>query len=256
ASEKYTFDDKYGRKWLAQAWDIGFADSKLLIYSMPVPSGFISMAILGEIGDIDGAYRIDLEEYLNYIFFSYYGTFKEWKEYLAIDNYLSAFFKNTHFSYKSNSSVSFKNEQFSVDYNTDLYDISDISSLTLKASYVMGNNGPVWRSVGGLFTENYNSDNFFFFSRETIPEEKLTKNYKDDWDDMKNRNYPFDGSVQPEDGKTYVDELHYSYWDIQDSELDKDGLLYFIGICNEGSKDKLIMEPIMEKAQSALTILE
>jgi len=253
AVETENFEDRYGRTWYVQTWNIGFADSKLVIYSMAVPSGFVAFALLNTIGAVDQVQSLDMKEYLNYVFFSYKGTFLEWKEYLELDIPKSDIFDNVEFSYSAGNEVFFKNPNFQIHYNKDLLSIDDKSNLTLRASYLIENDKPVWAPVGISFTNNFTGDNYIKLIKKTKPEISLTEDYHENWNNLLMEKYPFDGSAVINKQMTYADALQKQFSNENNQNRE---FLYFVEVGIEGTREKSDMEKYLDLLQNSITVTE
>ena len=78
--ERYEYIDNYKRKWIVESWLLEFANSKILVFSLPTPAGRVGFFYLNDIHYIDTDLLIDLQVYTDYIYYSYNATFGQWKE--------------------------------------------------------------------------------------------------------------------------------------------------------------------------------
>src|SRR3990170_2063037 len=76
AQEENTLTDAYGRKWLIRTWLKEYDDEKIVTFSLPVPSGYITMMREGQTGLVDNGFIPDMKALADFIYVSYYGTFK------------------------------------------------------------------------------------------------------------------------------------------------------------------------------------
>lgn len=251
--EHYT--DNYNRTWLVRTWDIVFANSQLTLYSLPVPSGFITMALLGGVSALEQEARIDMEEYLNYVFYSYTGTFQEWENFFNLDErYLSPFFDDIAFEYTEGGSVLFRSNEFRMEYNDSLLPVNHNSQLNLKTAYQLREGTPTWETVGISTSGSFVSDNYIALVREYKPESSLTENYMDNWADMIAAAYPYNGAVRIEEGISYANELHRFFGNLTPEEIDERGQLFFVGTGNEGTKTEEEMREHLNRVQEAFSL--
>jgi hypothetical protein len=256
ADEAYNHTDRWNREWLVRSWDIRFADSKLMIYAMPVPGGFITLGLLDQVGSIDQTLRKDIEEYLNYIFFSYSGTFEEWSEYLKLDVAQSEFFRSTTFSYTPEEEMFFENDVFRVSYGADFLPVNDDSILTLKATYQIRDGEPRWLPIGASVSDNLVGDNYMALVREYKPEDVLIAGYHENWDNLIHQNYPYNGDASPKGDTTTANSLVDRFFTMEADALDMGGYLYFAGCGFEGVLSDEEMSGKMEMLREAVTIKE
>jgi len=253
ASEVTDFTDRYKRTWYVQTWNIDFADSKLKIYAMPVPSGFIALSLLSTSGEVDQVQTQDLQEYLNYVFYSYGGTFSEWKEYLTLDYPTPPAFEGLEFSYTPGESLTFANSSFRFEYEEDLLSIEDKSNLVLRTAYAFKNGSPVWAPVGITFTNNFTGDNYIKLIKKIRPDGSLPEGYHQTWKNLVNEEFPFNQTVTKDDQLNYTDALHRQYSDSDSSNAD---FLYFVEVGKEGTIEESEMMNSLKLLQESITILE
>lgn len=253
AEEITNFTDKYSRTWYVQTWDIDFADSKLKIYAMPVPSGFVALSLLSTSANIDQVQSLDLQEYLNYVFFSYGGTLNEWKEYLDLDFPKSDFIEGSQLSYTPGSSLSFINSDFQIKYDKDLLSIEDKSNLILRASYSLEDGIPRWKPTGLTLTDNFTGDSYVKLIRKNKPDASLPEAYLENWNNLSNEKFPFNKTVNVDNSLSYIDALHRQFTD-EDKEMSD--VLYFIEVGKEGTIEQNEMIDYLNMLQESVSISE
>ncbi len=243
--EKYVYIDRYKRKWIVETWLLEFANSKMVIFSLPTPSGRIGMFYIGDIQNIDNDLLIDIKEYTNYIYYSYNGTFVQWKDFFKQIEYIPDIFKSYNFSYNENK-VSFNCENFEVSYNNEFFKIEDDSYLVTKNSYYKNdNNNIIWDLTGISIGENKNDKNYLSLVRSAKPEEELPDKFHDDWDDLIQRKYPFNRESQLNGSITYISDLHNKFSTLNNYDKGLLKKVYFLGISLEGKiEDKIIKEKL------------
>ena len=79
--DRFEFIDRYKKKWIVESWLLEFANSKILVFSLPTPTGAVGFFLINDVHYIDSDLLLDVEEYTNYIYYSYNGTFAQWKEF-------------------------------------------------------------------------------------------------------------------------------------------------------------------------------
>lgn len=256
AAEAYTLEDRFQRKWQVLSWNIVPADKKLIIYAMPTPSGFIAMGGLISVSFYDMEVFLDMQEYLNYVYFSYTGTFQEWEEYLALDFLTSPLLKEIQFSYSSGDKVSFENSKFRIGYGEEIFPIEDQSLLFLKAIYTLEADVPRWTPMHVGFSDNYVVDNYLGLLRVTKPKASLPEEDQLDWKKTVEGRFPYDGSPQPSDSGTYSHTLQRQFAERSADERDAGGLLYLLMLSLEGTKTDEDIEKTFAMLQEQTFIKE
>jgi len=106
--EDYKFTDSYGRIWMVRTWLSEYDDKKIVVFSLPVPNGFVVMLKSDATGKVDRELIPDLKALSDFIYVSYRGTFKEWREFLSITKLLPPIFSTLDIRTESNQVLRFK----------------------------------------------------------------------------------------------------------------------------------------------------
>jgi len=255
ACERYVHEDRYGRKWIVEKWLLEFGNSKILSFSLPTPEGRCGIMFIDDINDIDLYYVIDSYEYINYIYYSYYGTFKQWDEFFKNQKYLPKLFENYKFSY-SNDNIVLNSNRFNVSYNNDLFKISDDSFMVLKTYHYKDKEKVVWDITGATFWEDKNDNNFFTVIRSTQPEKSLPEDYHNYWSDMIENKYPYNCEPYTDSGDTCISYLQKDYINIDLEKRKKLDVIYTISVIMEGKIDNAVIKNKFDLANDAVTIVE
>jgi serine protease Do len=91
AKQEQVHVDAYQRKWQVRRWSIEHSDETVVSYALPVPGGY---AILLHSGHESASYmyELDMKTLVDFAFVTYYGTLKQWQEFLAVRDMLPAAF--------------------------------------------------------------------------------------------------------------------------------------------------------------------
>ena len=255
AIESEEFIDKYNRKWLVEKWPLEFANSKLLIISLPTPSGRIGYFYLNDVNSINNDLILDIKEYTNFLYYSYNGTFKQWDNYLKLKDYLPEIFKSCYFFY-DNKSVTFTSSRFNISYSPELFKIDDESYLALKTAYFRDNENVIWDLSGISIWENKNDKNYLSLVRETKPESSLPEDYQNDWNDLVYRKFPYNGEVQIDSSNTFVTDIYKNYATLDIDSRKSLDMIYSIGLSMEGNIEKEKLLKKFEMINSSISILD
>ncbi|MBT5855520.1 trypsin-like peptidase domain-containing protein [bacterium] len=80
-TDYYMYQDQYSRTWFIGIWDLVPMDSRVVIVYSITPEGVVG--IYDTFSTKDSHYNHELRKITDLLFFSYRGTFSEWKTYLA-----------------------------------------------------------------------------------------------------------------------------------------------------------------------------
>jgi hypothetical protein len=252
AYEKYEHTDRFKRKWLVRTWLLEYCDVKLVTFSLLVPEGTATILVYDQTDNIDNGYIHDLKVLTDFIYLSYYGTFKQWDEFYQNSKYLPEIFSTFDFSYTSDKSASFTSKKLSFSYGEDIFEISEDSDLSLKLTYFKHSNEIVWDIGGIIVGENKNNYNYFSIYRDLKPEEGLNESFFSEWEKISKQEYPYNSRPYLDDGKTHIISLHPKYRGVK-SEKDT---VYSVGLTMEGKVRFGIMKKKMRGINSGITIHE
>jgi|GEM_PF-5812173 len=85
--------DSYGRKWMVKTWPIPFGDQEVVMFSLPVPGGTLSLSRAGPTHLLPD-HILDLQALTNFVWITMEGTLKSWQEYLEMKPFLPALFSD------------------------------------------------------------------------------------------------------------------------------------------------------------------
>lgn len=253
--EKAEFIDRYKRKWIVETWLLEYINSKLIVFSLPTPIGRIGMYFIGDVQYSD-YYKIDLEEYTNYIYYSYSGVFNQWKDFFQNGKYLPETFKSYKFLYNENK-MTFNSSNFSLSYEKDLFKISDQSYMILKNNYYKDENKKViWDIIGIAIWENKNDKNYFSLLRSVKPEKDLPDNFYTEWSDLVKRKYPYDREAHIDGSVTFINDLHNEFSSLNNYDKELLNKLYSVELSLEGKIEDKKMKEKFNLLDTSITIHE
>lgn len=254
AHEEYVFTDSWGRKWLVRTWLMEYSDEKILTFSLPVPGGFVTVMKAGQTGLVNNGYLPDMKVLADFIYVSYYGTLKEWREFLAQKDRLPRVFSTIDISYKVGEFVSYSSKRVSVRSVPEAMAITDRSDLSLLFGFFIDSGKVVWDVYGVSIGEDKNTKTGFSVHRLSKPPAELRDVYHKDWEDAIGRRFPYNASAYYEDSKTVISMV------AGDAEGkasgDRQGFLYTITYYVEGRAEQADVEKRLRKISESVRVLE
>ncbi|KPJ86785.1 MAG: hypothetical protein AMS17_10910 [Spirochaetes bacterium DG_61] len=252
AYEQYDYTDNFKRKWLVRTWLLEYSDVKLVTFSLLIPGGSVTILVFDQIDRIDNGYLLDLKVLSNFIYLSYYGTFKQWNEFFVNSNYLPDIFSTFDFSYIPDKSASFASKRISISYDDDIFEISEESDLSLEFTFFQENNEVVWDIGGIIFGEDKDNYNYFSIYKNLRPEEGLNDSYFSDWEKLSKQEYPFNNRSYLDDGQTHILNIHPKY----QNEKTGRSYIYSVGLTMEGKVSNSKMKKKMKGINASIAIHE
>lgn len=88
-SSSETYMDRLNRKWFLNYWNINFANSAIILATLPLPNGLFIIGTIGDYNTVYVGHNFDLKFMTDYIFPTYVGTIKNWKDFLTLNETLN-----------------------------------------------------------------------------------------------------------------------------------------------------------------------
>ena len=256
AFEDYRFTDSYGRIWMVRTWLIEYDDRKVVTFSLPVPGGYIIMMRTDETGSVDQGDIPDLKVLSDFIYVSYYGSFKDWREFLTMKDLLPRIFSTIDIHIEDNERFRFKSARLSLFYSPNIMKISDNSDLRLDFSYFEEQGRTVWDiSNIAIGEEKYNQIGYAV-SRMMKPQKELGDQYQSSWEDVVERRFPYNRSAYYKDKVTIISTTYDGSSKSGKGEAPSRSIQYTVGFIKQGNVDQKEMEAKLEMFMRNLVVYE
>ena len=256
AVEDQRFTDSYGRVWAVHTWLIEHDDRKAVTFSLPVPGGRIVMMRTDQTGNVDQGDIPDLKVLSNFIYVSYFGTFKEWQEFLTMKDLLPSVFSTLDIHIENNKIFRYKSARLSLSYGPDVMKISDKSSLQVDFSYFQEEGRPVWDINGMMITEEKYNQMSYVVSRMMKPPKELGDQYQNNWENMAERRFPYNRSAYYKDKMTLISTTDNRSNPSEKGDKPSGSVLYTVGFIKEGNVGQKEMEAKLEMFMRNLVVYE
>jgi len=256
AFEDYRFTDSYGRVWMVHTWLIEYDDRKVVTFSLPVPGGCIVMMRTDQTGNIDQGDIPDLKVLSDFIYVSYYGSFKEWREFLSMKGLLPSVFSTLDIHIENNKIFTYKSARLSLSYGPDIMKISDKSSFQLDFGYFEEKGKAVWDINGIMATEEKYNQIGYAVSRMIKPPKELGDQYQSNWENMVERKFPYNRSSYYKDKVTIISTTYNRGSQTAKKEEASGSVLYTVGFIKQGNVGQKEMEAKLEMFMRNLVIYE
>jgi len=256
AFEDYRFTDSYGRIWMVRTWLIEYNDTKVVTFSLPVPGGCIVMMRADQTGNVDQGDIPDLKVLSDFIYASYYGSFKEWHEFLNMKTLLPSIFSTLDVRIENNKIFRYKSARLCLSYGPDLMKISDKSSFQLDFGYFKEKDKTVWDVTGIVATEGKYHQTGYALSRVMKPPKELGDQYQSNWENMVEREFPYNRSAYNKDKITIISTTYDRAGQPGGGEAPPGSVLYSVGFIKQGNIGQKEMEAKLEMFLRNLIIYE
>jgi hypothetical protein len=199
--------DAYQRRWQVQVWPLAYMDKQLIVFSLPVPDGNVSMMRLVTAGEHVHDSILDLMALADFFYVSYGGTLAQWKDYLRQGKLLPAAFARIHLDFDYGRSFRYRSDRFAMGYDTRLQKVEPGSELTLAFDYFRDHGKVVWDVASALVKADANESQMVRVNRRTKPAAGLDDNFRSNWRHMLHGEHPDDGVVFSDDDVSYIDRI-------------------------------------------------
>ncbi len=233
--------DNYDRKWIINKWNIEYNDSQLVTFVLPTPGGMVGMVAMADTNTMS-YYADDLKKYSDFVYLTYSGSFKDWKEYLELEEYYPEFFKNIEITY-DNKSLTLKTNDIILNSKENFFNYTDESILYAYTTY-WDDKGEIKWDIGGiLVAEKENFDDVFYYERKAKPKDGLSKEYFDEWENIVKGKSDYDNECYFNDGTTIIGKPV----PVKNEDVN---YRYTIGLELRGKKDTIIKNKFDELSNS------
>lgn len=244
--------DSYGRKWLVKSWPIPYNDQEVVIFTLPVPGGAVAMMRVDQTGETLEADTADLKVLTDFFTVSFDGTFKKWREYLAMKEIILPLFKETEIKVENNT-FEYKSKRFRISCPSDIMKLSDQSVLKLGFGYYPGGDAIVWDVARLFLAEDSFKPNGFRITRNIKVGEEADDADLNDWRRIAEGDKPYDMKTYLMKDNTAISAV-YKNAAVRTSA--GPSVLYDVTYVKSGIAEQAEMEAGLNKIVKNLTVSE
>ena len=187
------YRDSQGRKWIKTFWLLDFADAIMLAYILPMPNGPVIL-MTRQASSNRHVYEWDTEAACDRVFAGYRGNMDEWKDFLAMKEWLPSLFASFSFDWdEKEKSFSLNLPQLSLKASDFVFDWTSQSSVFLAPSYSLKNNTLEYGFRSFIVERDIKGSDYFMIYQHVKPDERLGTKITENWNDVVAEKYPFDG---------------------------------------------------------------
>ena len=231
--EKEEFVDSYGRKWQINLWQLEYSDQVGILISSPTPDGLVCMLQFVRYSQRD-VWLLDLKKTADFIYIPYFGTLKQWAEYLEQRDFLYGSLLDTELTYKKDDSLLMSIEDVKIDIGDMPLNVNDRSELYVSFDFYPNSHKTIWGLRKVVYSEPQ-KDNYFMLYRYLKPHAKLPDSYIDEWENVVYKRHPFNGIPYSKEGRTNIGFLHPKYTSQSGDELNNSRYIFAVYFAREGN---------------------
>lgn len=253
ARQEYVYTDSYRRPWLVRVWQVEFSDQTIVAMFLPAPGRLYGAIRAVPSGEHENHLR-DLKKLADFTYTSYYGTFEQWQEYLAMKDLLPAAFADIQMSFDYGKEFRYRSKRLELAYPDSLMKITRNSDLLVGFSYFPENGKVVWDVTKVMVGEDKNTGFMFSAVRVVRPDASLTDDFKSNWSNLANGKYPFNRTAFVDDKTTVISTVGSREADRD--RLERQPVLYAVSHGVDGSMDQQTAESRLDSFLRGLSIRE
>jgi hypothetical protein len=203
AQEQGSFTDQYDRTWLIRTWSVPYDDSVISTLCLPTPEGY-DLLFARVPNSARTIVQNQLELLTNYVYLTLTGKLSRWQEYLAQPMTRPAMFNGLQIDVQPDQQVHVRARGFDFTATKDLVPLSRDSVLQLDTSFYRNGSKVVWDLGGLTVAQSAQQPNYVRVVRISSPPTSMPQAAQVRWRKMQNGEYPFDGKVANNNGKTVI----------------------------------------------------
>lgn len=253
ADQESEYTDKYQRKWIVRTWAMGYDDTRIITINLPVPGGCITLMRSGQTGSTYD-HILDLKTLTDFIYVSYCGSLKNWREFLALKKLLPPQFSTMEISFDYGKQFNYKSGRVAFSLDQTNMKITENSDLYLSFGYFSEGDRILWDIKEIAVGEDKNTVTNYKLTRYTKPPEVLSDKDKSDWEKIVARRMPFNKTSYIEDNSTKIATIYTG--NSADEKLKNATVLYRLGYRKEGTQGQQDMENALDGFVKNVTVFE
>jgi S1-C subfamily serine protease len=175
--------DKFGRRWKVMQWPLGYVDSYLICYALPVPEGYVGMVHL-----VPSSGVLIANEYLklmtDLVYVNYSGTLPQWRTFLARADLRPSLFDHIKLDLSDKQSLGYESQRLTLRLPRNLVNLSDDSQIDLRMAYLLNGEKLVWDVAGVYVFADQDRKTYVGLERHVKPASESDKALTELWERM------------------------------------------------------------------------
>jgi hypothetical protein len=244
--------DVWQRRWQVSEWSAPYLNSRVVMYSLPVPDGYVMMMRFAQPGHEHDS-LLDLGKLTDFVYMDYDGTLAQWKDYLKNAKQLPVILKDIKIDFEEGKRFSYASRRMAFSFTPELQPISADSLLTLGFSYFHDGGRVVWDVADVRLWKNKDSNdqNRINIQRFMAPPKDLDDDdAKSLWQKVSQRQHPYDGVARNESDVMKIDAV------VDPPKGAASSVLYTIFYGVEGNHPQAFMKAKLDLLNRNMQVLE
>lgn len=194
--------DRWGRRWAVNVWHLEYSDSAFVGYFTPTTDGVVIIGKFVPSSNVE-MWLYDLRRLLDFIYVPYSGKFKNWEEFLQMEEALPECFRDVRFGYVAGKSLTLQTRWLSLSLGKDTLDFGPDATLGLCMGFQRRGATAEWL-LRRLAVAESEDENYFVVLKHLNPGERLSESLWKKWCETAKERHPYTRTPFTDAGKTAV----------------------------------------------------
>ncbi|WP_460930347.1 S1 family peptidase [Oleiagrimonas citrea] len=194
----FVHEDKWHRRWQIRIWPMPYANTNVVLMTLPVPDGYVGMMQFAKASQTYD-YLINAEALSDFMYVTYDGMLKQWKTFLTQRDLLPDAFKHIHIDFDYGKRFDYRSKQLQLSWTPKLQKIDPESMLTLGFSFFKDHGKVVWDVADVWAAPNPYDRDAINVARVAQPTADMEDSFKSTWHKVEHRRHPYDGVARNDD---------------------------------------------------------
>lgn len=253
AKAEELFVDAYQRKWQVRRWNVEFSEQQVVSYALPVPGGY-AVILNSASPSVSPIFERDMRTLADFAYASYYGTLRQWKDFLAAKDLLPAAFGSIRIDFSYGKDLRYASQRVAFSYPNTLMKVNEDSDLELQFSYFKEGDRVVWDVTRVVAGESKSTEVVLSVTRHAKPPQTFSDANKRNWETLVNGRVPYSGEAFFDKSNTVIGiplRVAEKAWSLPDQSV-----LYSAVYVAEGSQQAKFMRKKLADFRSRLKVGE
>jgi len=197
------FIDRWQRRWQRREFDLPFIDVSVLVYTLPVPDGFVGILRYIPAQKLHVA-RIQVEGAANFVSASYIGSLDDWQKFMKLTAWLPAPLAASKVDIDYGKRFAFTSPAFSVAFDTSVQRIEPTGNFALPFSFIDRGDGVKLDIAGISVRQDVNKTADVRINRHPKPFPDAPDHSQAAWNQVLKHEHPQDGMPFKKDDTTWA----------------------------------------------------
>ena len=194
----FVHEDKWHRRWQVRVWPMPYANTNVILMALPVPDGYVGLMQFAKAGQTHD-YLINAEALSDFMYVTYDGMLRQWKEFLAQRDLLPDAFKDIRIDFDYGKHFDYASKRINLSWTPKLQKIQPDSVLTLGFSFFKDHDKVVWDVADVWAAPNPYDSDAINVARLVQPTGDMEDSFKSTWHKVEHRRHPYDGVARNDD---------------------------------------------------------